>query len=104
MSHRTTSHLLITVVTYCSSVDSYIVNLNININYNWPAPPDDPQGIRVASGFEFSVCLSVCLLVCLLVLDKFSNLFAHYKATGVRKNIVRMNTNVPCRRLDQIEI
>ena len=27
----------------------------------WPAPPDDPQGIRVASVIEFSVCLSVCL-------------------------------------------
>ena len=25
----------------------------------WPAPPDDPQGIRVASVFEFSVCLFV---------------------------------------------
>ena len=35
----------------------------------WPAPPHDPQGIRVASGFEFSVCLSACLLV----LCKFSN-------------------------------
>ena len=32
-SHRTTSHLLLTVVTYCSSVVSYIGNLNININY-----------------------------------------------------------------------
>ena len=54
----------------------------------------------MASGFEFSVCLSVCLLV----LGKFSNLFVHYKAAGVRKNVVRMNTDVPCRRLDQIEI
>ena len=26
---------------------------------NWPAPPDDPQGIRVASVIEFSVCLCV---------------------------------------------
>ena len=33
---------------------------------NWPAPPDDPQGIRVASVIEFSVCLSVCVFVCLL--------------------------------------
>ena len=29
--------------------------------YNWPALPDDPQGIRVASVIEFSVCLFVCL-------------------------------------------
>ena len=28
--------------------------------YYWPAHPDDPQGIRVASVIEFSVCLSVC--------------------------------------------
>ena len=27
----------------------------------WPAPPDDPQGIRVASGFEFSACVCACL-------------------------------------------
>merc|ERR1712240_774212 len=27
----------------------------------WSAPPDNPQGIRVASVIEFSVCLSVCL-------------------------------------------
>ena len=43
----------------------------INENYvkrtiYWPAPPDDPQGIRVASVFEFSVCLFVCLFVCSL--------------------------------------
>ena len=31
----------------------------------WPAPPDDPQGIIVASVIEFSVCLSVCVFVCL---------------------------------------
>ena len=29
-------------------------DLNI-ILYNWPAHPDDPQGIRVASVIEFSV-------------------------------------------------
>ena len=39
----------------------------------WPAPPDDPQGIRVASAIEFSVCLSVCSLFSVLL--KFSNLF-----------------------------
>ena len=39
-------------------------DLNI-ILYNWPAHPDDPQGIRVASVFEFSVCLFVCLSVSL---------------------------------------
>ena len=27
----------------------------------WPALPHDPQGIRVASGFEFSDCLFACL-------------------------------------------
>ena len=27
---------------------------------DWPAPPDDPQVIRVASVIELSVCLSVC--------------------------------------------
>ena len=97
---------------------SHLVMIDISHfgHFYWPAPPHDPQGIRVASGFEFSACvfvclfvclsvsLSVCLLVCLLVLGKFSNLFVHYKAAGVRKNIVRMNTDVPCRRLDQIEI
>ena len=41
----------------------------------WPAHPDDPQGIRVASVIEFSVCLCVCLFV----LGKFSNLFIHTK-------------------------
>ena len=40
-------------------------DLNI-ILYNWPAHPDDPQGIRVASVIEFSVCLFSVLL-------KFSN-------------------------------
>ena len=66
--------------------------------HNWPAPPDDPQGIRVASVIELSVCLSVCLFVCLFVclsvLGKFSNFFVQYKAAGVRKNVVRMNTDV----------
>ena len=38
------------------------------MNY-WPAHPNNPQGIRVASVIEFSVCLSVCLSV----LGKFSN-------------------------------
>ena len=57
---------------------------------NWPAT-HDPQGIRVASVFEFSVC---SLLDCLLVLGKFSNCFVQYKAAGVRKNVARMNTDV----------
>ena len=61
----------------------------------WPAHPDDPQGIRVASVFEFSDCLSVCLFsVCSLFVGKFSNFFVQYKAAGVRKNVVRMNTDV----------
>ena len=60
----------------------------------WPAPPNDPQGLRVASVFEFSVCLFVCLLVCLFVLGKFSNLFLQYKAAALQKNVPRMNTDV----------
>ena len=44
----------------------------------WPAHPDDPQGIRVASVFEFSDCLSVCLFsVCSLFVGKFSNFFVY---------------------------
>ena len=50
----------------------------------WPAPPDDPQGIRVASVIEFSVCVFVCLSVCLLVPGKFSNFFLQYKAAAVQ--------------------
>ena len=46
----------------------------------WPAPPDDPQGIRVASVIEFSVCMCVCVSV----LIKFSNFFLQYKAAAVR--------------------
>ena len=42
--------------------------------------------------------LIVCLSVCLLVLCKFSNFFVDYKAAGVRKNVVRMNTDVSARR------
>ena len=46
-----------------------------NPSYNdtgyWPAPPDDPQGIRVASVIEFSVCLFVSLFI----LSKFSNFY-----------------------------
>ena len=53
--------------------------------------PDDPQRIRVASVFEFSVCL---FSVCLFSVGKFSNFFVQYKAAGVRKNVVRMNTDV----------
>ena len=53
---------------------------NKEIVNNWPAPPDDPQGIRVASVIEFSVCLCVCLSV----LGKFSNFFLQYKAAAVQ--------------------
>ena len=53
--------------------------------------PHDPQRIRVASVFEFSVCF---LSVCSLFVGKFSNFFVQYKAAGVRKNVVRMNTDV----------
>ena len=38
------------------------------------------MGIRVTSGFEFSVCLFVCVSV----LGKFSNFFLQYKAAAVR--------------------
>ena len=37
----------------------------------WPPPPNNPQGIRVASVIEFSVCLFVCLFI----LSKFSNFY-----------------------------
>ena len=57
----------------------------------WPAHPDDPQGIRVASVFEF---LSVCLSVCVSFLSKFSNFFLQYKAAAVQYNVPRMNTDV----------
>ena len=44
----------------------------------------------MASVFEFSDCLfSVYLSV-----GKFSNYFVQYKAAGVHKNVVRMNTDV----------
>ena len=36
-------------------------------NFYWPAHPGDPQGIRVASVIEFSVCL--------FILSKFSNFY-----------------------------
>ena len=68
----------------------------------WPAHPDDPQGIRVASVFElFSVCsLIVCLSANFLIfyrtvqysIVQYSTV--QYKAAGVRKNVVRMNTDV----------
>ena len=48
----------------------------------------------MASVIEFSVCLSVCLSV----LCKFSNFFLQYKAAAVRKNFVRMNTDVSAGR------
>ena len=41
------------------AIDSTL-NCLICIIY-WPAPPNNPQGIREASEIEFSVCLSVCL-------------------------------------------
>ena len=64
----------------------------------WPAPPDDPQGIRVTSVIEFSLCwpapptihrglewpqflnsLIVCSLsACSLFVGKFSNFFLQY--------------------------
>ena len=38
-----------------------VLNVKPNQTKYLPAPPDDPQGIRVASVIEFSVCLSVCV-------------------------------------------
>merc|ERR1711867_188264 len=64
-----------------------VLNCILYSTVYWPAPPDDPQGIRVASVIELSVCLFVCLFVCLsvclFVLCKFSNFFLHYKAAAV---------------------
>ena len=49
----------------------------------------------MASVFEFSDCsLFLCLSACSLSVGKFSNFFVQYKAAGVRKNVVRMNTDV----------
>ena len=31
-----------------------IFNIVYRLDKYWPAPPDDPQGIRVASGFELA--------------------------------------------------
>ena len=39
------------------------------------------------------VCLSVCVFVCLFRAN-FLIFFLDYKAAGVRKNVVRMNTDV----------
>ena len=62
----------------------------------WPAPPTIHRGLEWPQFLNslFSVCLSVCLSVCSLSVGKFSNFFVQYKAAGVRKNVVRMNTNV----------
>ena len=80
-----------------TTIISHIINVYEIINLifnNWPAPPDDPQGIRVASVIEFSVCLFVCLSVCLSVClfvclfwANFLILFLQYKATAVRAGI-----------------
>ena len=60
--------------------------------------PRRSTGDKVASVFEFSVCLFVCLFVCLsvylFVLCKFSNFFLQYKAAALQKNVPRMNTDV----------
>ena len=58
---------------------------------NWPTHPDDPRGLEWPQVLN---SLFVCLSVCLSVLGKFSNFFAQYKAAGVCKNVVRMNTDV----------
>ena len=65
---------------------------SLPLPFYWPAFPDDPQttGDKVASVFEFSVCLSVYLSV----LSKFSNLFLQYMAAVLQKNFPRMNTDV----------
>ena len=60
-----------------------------------PLPPTIHRGLEWPQVLNsLFVCLSVCLFVCLSVLCKFSNFFVQYKAAGVRKNVVRMNTDV----------
>ena len=56
----------------------------LNIQALLARSPRRSRGIRVASGFEFSVCVSVCLSAYLFVLCKFSNFFLQYKAAAVR--------------------
>ena len=47
-------------IPYSIMVISFVhVDYITFVGQYWPAPPDDPQGIRVASVIEFSVCLSV---------------------------------------------
>merc|ERR1712115_133744 len=59
----------------------------------WPAPPTIHRGLEWPQFLNslFSVCL---FSVCLFSVGKFSNFFVQYKAAGVRKNVVRMNTDV----------
>ena len=62
------STVLYSTLQYSTVKDGRILNLSTLDNsgriLNWPAHPDDPQGIRVASVIEFSVCGSVCVWVC----------------------------------------
>ena len=54
----------------------------------WPAPP------TIHRGLEWPQFLNSLFSVCLFSVGKFSNFFVQYKAAGVRKNVVRMNTDV----------
>merc|ERR1712082_69403 len=63
----------------------------LEIKY-WPAPPTIHRGLEWPQ--FLNSLFSVCLFVCLLSVGKFSNFFVQYKAAGVGKNVVRMNTYV----------
>ena len=66
----------------------YQTDAYTHILLNWPAPP------TIHRGLEWPQFLNCSLLVCLFSVGKFSNFFVQYKAAGVRKNVVRMNTDV----------
>ena len=58
----------------------------------WPAPPTIHRGLEWPQFLNSLIVL--CLSACSLSVGKFSNFFVQYKAAGVRKNVVRMNTDV----------
>ena len=70
---------------------AYVVYSHLFIYY-WPAPPTIHRGLEWPQ--FLNSLFSDCLFVCSLLVGKFSNFFVQYKAAGVRKNVVRMNTDV----------
>ena len=56
-----TSLSLTRLMVFIFLLSTLLTLIEVFYSKYWPAPPDDPQGIRVASVIEFSVCLSVCL-------------------------------------------